>query len=250
MLDKQEQSIKKCVKSEIQNLKLCIDRLSAEFSQMKQRQDGMEKKTSQLEQSVRSVSASFDAFDNKLDKLEGFSRRDNLRFFGVPETGTHASYINSDSNNSSDSSRTGINNRHAGGVSGRVVLGNLPVTCHFHPCHISLYDYSTPASHYHHIGYSGFRCAYDHHRRGNHHHHHHHHHHHISDSVNHYYQYVCRGNAKQYHSSDTNEDYSVNSDYANRCRDPVNCDRPCNFRFHCCWSRGYRWYRLPPEALP
>nr|KAG5710534.1 hypothetical protein BaRGS_013180 [Batillaria attramentaria] len=121
MLDKQEQSIKKCVKGEIQNLKLCIDRLSAEFLQMKQRQDGIEKKTSQLEQSVRSVSASFDAFDNKLDKLEGFSRRDNLRFFGVPETGAHVSYISGGSNNSSDSSRTGINNRRAGGASGRVL---------------------------------------------------------------------------------------------------------------------------------
>nr|KAG5709256.1 hypothetical protein BaRGS_018008 [Batillaria attramentaria] len=56
---------------------------------MKQRQDGIEKKTSQLEQSAPK-----------------------------PATPT------GDSNNSSDSSRPGINNRRAGGASGKVVLGN------------------------------------------------------------------------------------------------------------------------------
>ncbi|XP_025113494.1 uncharacterized protein LOC112575716 [Pomacea canaliculata] len=54
------------------------------LQQVKQRQESLEQNTEKLKDHV---DQSLQVFENKLDKLEGFSRRDNLRFFGIPETG-------------------------------------------------------------------------------------------------------------------------------------------------------------------
>ncbi|PVD22483.1 hypothetical protein C0Q70_18297 [Pomacea canaliculata] len=87
LLNKQEENIKHHideVRDELRLFKSAIDKLCMELQQVKQRQESLEQNTESLKDHV---DQSLQVFDDKLDKLEGFSRRDNLKFFGIPETG-------------------------------------------------------------------------------------------------------------------------------------------------------------------
>ncbi|PVD31956.1 hypothetical protein C0Q70_07382 [Pomacea canaliculata] len=87
LLNKQEENIKHHideVRDELRLFKSAIDKLFTELQQVKQRQESLEQNTERLKDHV---DRSLQVFDDKLDKLEGFSRRDNLKFFGITETG-------------------------------------------------------------------------------------------------------------------------------------------------------------------
>ncbi|PVD28665.1 hypothetical protein C0Q70_11259 [Pomacea canaliculata] len=87
LLNKQEENIKHHideVRDELRLFKSAIDKLFTELQQVKQRQESLEQNTERLKDHV---DQSLQVFDDKLDKLEGFSRRDNLKFFGITETG-------------------------------------------------------------------------------------------------------------------------------------------------------------------
>ncbi|PVD27797.1 hypothetical protein C0Q70_12970 [Pomacea canaliculata] len=84
--NKQEVNIKHHideVRDELRFFKSAIDKLFMELQQVKQRQESLEQNTERLKDHV---DQSLHVFEDKLDKLEGFSRRDNLKFFGISET--------------------------------------------------------------------------------------------------------------------------------------------------------------------
>ncbi|KAK7506239.1 hypothetical protein BaRGS_00002351 [Batillaria attramentaria] len=103
MLDRQEANLRQCIDSvrgDIGNLKQTLKILCQDVSGLKKRTDALERTTDTVCQTVSDHSTSIsdmnktlisiqESVDDRIEKLEEISRRDNLRFFGVSETDTY-----------------------------------------------------------------------------------------------------------------------------------------------------------------